>query len=228
MPRFDATWIAKTQIAPTVYQITLETTEPLSTFIPGQYINLEIKSKQFRTYSIAGLRHNNSMTQIFLIVDILPNGLASTFFTTHTPPVIFNCVGPAGRFAVSPSYHKKVFIATGTGIAPIIAMIDELTEENFEDIEIVWGIRTAEYSYLKNYIDVDNIKSTICVSDSGTKHNEFAGRVTDHYKLHADEYKDCDFYLCGNPNMVTEMRELLAQNNVSEDHIFSEQFLLKK
>ena len=228
MPRFDATWTDKTQIAPTVYQITLETSDPLLTFIPGQYINLEIKNKQYRTYSIAGVRHDNDMTKIFLIMDILPNGLASTFFMTNTPPIIFNCVGPAGRFEVSPSYRKKVFIATGTGIAPIIAMIDELTEENFEDIEIIWGIRTAEFNYMSKYIDTDKIKNTICISDDKADHSEFIGRVTDFYKSHASDYKDCDFYLCGNPNMVIEMQHLLAENKVNEDRIFTEQFLLKK
>jgi all-trans-retinol 13,14-reductase len=223
MPRFIATWTTKAQIAPTVYEITLQTTDPLAAYIPGQYVNIDFGQRQYRSYSIVNLVRTDDVTTITLIVDILPNGLASTYFTTNTPPQDLACIGLIGRFILSPTPRKKVFIATNTGLAPIIAMVAQL---NPAEVEIIFGVKSSEYNYLSTYI-TDDIPSTACISQEKGVNGVFEGRVTDYYKLHATDFTDCDFYLCGNPNMVHEMQDLLEANNIPKEHIFTEKFLLK-
>lgn len=230
MPRFTATWISKTQIAPTVYEIVLETTDILLNYIPGQYININFGSSQYRSYSIAKLETISDKIKLTLIVDILPKGLASTYFSTNLPPLKLECIGPVGRFALSPSPRKKVFVATGTGLAPIIAMILQLKIQSITNVEIIFGVKSKEYNFLPNYVDVQKIKTTLCISDSEISdlNNHFKGRVTDYYNIHNKKYQNCDFYLCGNPNMVNEMIELLRADGFDSDRIITEKFLLAK
>jgi all-trans-retinol 13,14-reductase len=229
MPRFTVTWTTKTQIAPTVYEIVLQTLDPLINYIPGQYINLDFGNNQYRSYSVAGLEIKNGKILIILIVDILANGLASGYFSTNHPPLVLLCIGPIGRFNLSPSPRKKVFIATNTGIAPIIAMISQMSDDEKNSVEIIFGVKSQEYDYLSRYINTTKIKSVVCISQvSDNNGTLFAGRVTDYYKLHSAEYIDCDFYLCGNPNMVSDMKILLEENGVGNDRVFTEKFLMAK
>lgn len=229
MPRFTATWTAKTQIAPTVYEIVLETTQTLSNYIPGQYININFGDSQYRSYSIAKLETISNKTKLTLIVDILSNGLASGYFSSNLPPQELACIGSVGRFTLSPSLRKKVFVATGTGVAPIIAMISGLSKEEKDNAVILFGIKSDKYNYLSKYINTNETKSTICISETeDIKNGQFNGRVTDYYKIHTKEYASCDFYLCGNPNMVNEMIELLRADGFDSDRIITEKFLLAK
>jgi NAD(P)H-flavin reductase len=228
MPRFTSTWTSKTQIAPTVYEIIIETNDSLASYIPGQYINIDFGNNQYRSYSIAKLQTKENITLITLILDILPDGLASGYFTSKQPPQSLACIGPIGRFNLSISTNKKIFIATNTGIAPIISMISQMTNTEQESIEIIFGVKSIEYDYLSLYLDTNKIKTIVCVSQPiEIKIGQFAGRVTDYYKIHYTEYTGCDFYLCGNPNMVSEMSGLLDSKGISEDRIFTEKFLLK-
>jgi ferredoxin-NADP reductase len=228
MPKFTAIWTDKTQIAPTVYEIILETTDSFETYIPGQYINIDFEDKEFRSYSIAEFSSNIGKTTITLIVEILPNGLASGYFESNQPPQSLNCIGPSGRFNLSTSARKKIFIVTGTGLAPIIAMIGQLESQVNNDFEIIFGVRSKEYDFLPKYINSPEIKTTVCVSQPSLARSKyFIGRVTDYYSLHSNEYQNCDFYLCGNPNMVSDMKNLLVKNDIPEDQIFTEKFLLK-
>jgi all-trans-retinol 13,14-reductase len=227
MSRFTATWTAKTQIAPTVYEIILETSDSLLGYIPGQYINIDFGERQYRSYSIAKLETIENRTILTLIVDVLTNGLASGYFSSKQPPQRLDCIGPVGRFTLSPSTRKKVFIATNTGIAPMIAMISQLRDKDPTEVQIIFGVKSIEYNYLSKYLH--DIKNVICISnDKNINTGQFAGRVTDYYKLHAKEYNDCDFYLCGNPNMVSDIKGLLQTNGIEESCIFTEKFLLAK
>ncbi|MBC7472532.1 MAG: FAD-dependent oxidoreductase [candidate division SR1 bacterium] len=229
MPRFTATWTTKTQIAPTVYEIVLETKETLINYKPGQYINIDFGNSKYRSYSISKLETISNKTKLTLIVDILPNGLASTYFSTNLPPLEFACIGPVGRFTLLPSLRKKVFIVTGTGIAPIIAMISQLSNKEKEDVEILFGVKSNEYDYLSRYLDTKIVKYTICISEKADiKNDQFNGRVTDYYKTHSIKYVNYDFYLCGNPNMIKEMQELLEVSEFDSNKVITEKFLLAK
>jgi all-trans-retinol 13,14-reductase len=224
MPRFTATWTAKTQIAPNVYEIVLETNEPFPQYIPGQYINIEFESRKYRSYSIVKLDRMLDKTRIILIVDILANGLASEYFTNHTPPLDLDNIGPTGRFGFIPSPRKKVFVATGTGIAPIIPIITSLLAHQDTNFELIFGVKTIEHNYVSRYLA--SVKPILCVSQEVGTNGEFKGRVTDYFTLHKSEYTDADFYLCGNPNMVTQMTSLIAAD-YPDAQIVTEKFLLK-
>jgi all-trans-retinol 13,14-reductase len=226
MSRFTATWITKTQISPTTYEVLLQTADLLSQYKPGQYINLELKPNEYRSYSIAGIGREKDYTTIILIIEIPEFTLGlSHFFIEQSPPQIINCIGPVGRFTLTPSSRRKVFVATGTGIAPIIPMIHKLLVDT-GDIELIYGIKSIEYNYLNKYLDSDTITNHICTSNISPEQitsSIFQGRVTEYFKTHASQFTNCDFYLCGNPNMIAEMKLQIEQTN-GENTIYTENF----
>jgi all-trans-retinol 13,14-reductase len=224
MSRFTVTWIKKRQLTPTVLEIVLSTIDPLASYLPGQYINIEFDQKKYRSYSIAALNQGDGKTLITLIVEVSLKGLAGHFFDIHKPSgQQFDCVGPVGRFNIVESSKKRVFVATGTGLAPIVALINQIKGQN---CELIYGARTLESDFHKEYVDV-NLPQILCLSQEKDIEGVYCGRVTDYYLEHKDEYQNCQFYICGNPDMVAQMQELLELNGIEKSDIVTEKFLIK-
>ena len=110
-----------------------------------------------------------------------------------------------------------LFIASGTGISPFHSFV--CTYPNL-DYRIINGIRSISEQY--DYNDYDQSRITTCVTRED-HHNEFKGRVTD-YLQEANINLTHTYFLCGNQSMIQQGYDLLRDNGVSGDLIFTEAF----
>ena len=107
-------------------------------FLPGQYLQLDIPESDYcdpvsgepvyRAYSIASPPTDGR--RIELLVRPVPNGLASTSVWERVRPgtrVRFN--GPHGEFTLAREKRNLLFVAGGSGIGPIRAMLLSLADE---------------------------------------------------------------------------------------------------
>src|SRR3972149_8574318 len=115
----------KTQLNSNTYLYHFDLLEPKEIiFKPGQYVMLKVPSDKgplSRLYSIAS---SNTIKDSFeLIIGIIPGGLASNYLFSlkENTEIIFQ--GPAGVFSIKENDRGKIFLITGTGIAPIRSMI---------------------------------------------------------------------------------------------------------
>ncbi len=113
-------------------------------FRPGQFVSLELEpngQKIRRPYSIASApRSDNGFD---LCLNMLPEGRASSWLFHLKEGDAIRFSGPFGFFTLrEPPDPVSAFIATGTGIAPIRAMLQELYRRPYEgEVWLIFGVR---------------------------------------------------------------------------------------
>ena len=102
-------------------------------YAPGQYAAVRFERTP-RAYSLAN-SPNEDETEV--CVRRVPGGrLTTKLFTDLAEGDEITIRGPAGEFVLQePSHRDMVFIATGTGVAPLKAMIDYTFEEGRDEFE---------------------------------------------------------------------------------------------
>ena len=113
-------------------------------FIPGQYINL-IKDNIKRSYSIASPNINGNSIELF--IKKYDDGLMSNYlFCEARLNDLLRIEGPIGSFFFRESrFDNIIFLATGTGVAPIRSILHELENNSeklaFKNIYVFVGTR---------------------------------------------------------------------------------------
>jgi Na+-transporting NADH:ubiquinone oxidoreductase subunit F len=179
-----------------------------------------------RSYSITSLKTDNYLEYV---IKILNGGLASTFIKNDAEiGSILKTRGPFGKF-INQNDENSLYVATGTGIAPIISIIKNRlkTEKTTKNLTLIFGVRNFEDLFLIEELDqlcseFDNFEYLITLSNPTDDWNGLRGRVTEHIIDHISEKES--FYLCGNPEMVKDVRKIILNQNIPGDKIKFEIF----
>jgi ferredoxin-NADP reductase len=235
--------INKTTLNPKVYYFVFYSDSEI-VFQPGQYFLLETQEGTHRAYSIANCFKKDDFllkdlpeiingTYISFIISTRPNGPSSHFFEEIKEETEIEAIGPSGRFNLVPSDRPKIFIATGTGIAPFIPMIyKSLAENPTQKISVFFGLSCNQDKYVKEFFaeilnnrhDYPNFKFYLTSRKPQVTDLDLQGRVTESVPAIIEKPEENDFYICGNPNMVDDMKLILIQKGVSEKNIFTEKY----
>ena len=111
---------------------------------PGQFISMDVQidgKECVRSYSVASSPHHDN--RFDLCLNIIPHGLVSPWLFHLKPGDAIQFQGPFGLFTLrQPLDPVSAFIATGTGIAPIRAMLQYLYQEpNPSEVWLLFGVR---------------------------------------------------------------------------------------
>ena len=222
-------------------------------FISGQYIifNIDPSRGICRNYSIAS---QPSMDHaIELLVDIKPGGPGSEFLKNLQSGKEIEFIGPFGNFVVkdecstnqriNASTHQLLFVATGSGISPIRAMIlDLLLVKKYQGpVKLWWGMRNQEDCFwAEDFDDLEkeypNFKWDLVLSNPPDDWPLHSGHVTQYVldcvqkkeegrrKKEEGQTNDMCFYLCGNKAMIDEVSTKLKETGINGEHIHTEKF----
>ncbi len=190
-------------------------------FISGQFLTLlfEIEEAKIpRSYSIFSA-DNKTVT---FCIHLLEKGKGSQKLMRLKKNEKLEYKGPFGNIKLQENNFPKIFIGTGTGVAPLYCMIKNMPEKI--EKALFFGVRSEENLFLKS--ELENIKGLslfLTLSRPSDFWKGLKGRVTDHL-LDKKFPKGTEFYICGNPRMVDSVQELLIKKGVSEKKIFLEHF----
>lgn len=124
-------------------------------FLPGQYIRLA-KGGVVRSYSLSDPPADDALLRIH--VKRVPGGLISNYlFDGAAVNDLLHLEGPMGKFFLHSDVtaNRTLFCATGTGIAPINAILASLRghkPESCGDLYLYWGNRRREDAYLRDQL----------------------------------------------------------------------------
>lgn len=233
--KITAKLIKKEKLNTKITQIYLKIISPVAfQFLSGQFVTLKVAETTFRSYSICSSALDSK--NINLIVETGHKGVGSNFLNNLKDGSMVEMVGPSGRFVIPQKISTSlVFIATGTGIAPFFSMFDDLKNKKCKyRIKLYFGVRTPDDLFGLNFLEefkksLYDFNYTLCFSQQmpqEQKENYFLGRVTSAVDL--SNVEDTQYFLCGNPNMVFEMNEILKGRGVSELNIYHEKFTVSK
>jgi ferredoxin-NADP reductase len=181
---------------------------------PGQYISMEVEiagEKCIRSYSVASSPHHDN--RFDLCLNIVPRGLVSPWLFHLKPGESIEFTGPHGLFTLRQPLDPVVaFIATGTGIAPIRAMLQYLYQEpNPAEVWLIFGVRKesdvlyrAEFEAMAREDPDFHFIPTLSRPDSGwTGHT---GYVQEQIAKYLPGKRGLHAYICGLKKMVDDVR----------------------
>ena len=229
--RMPARLVAREEVAPNIYELRFRISRS-PVIRPGQYARVEVEYLVWRDYSIADFQAlADGGTELLFVIDARFDGPGSRFARSILPGESRVMRLPAGEFTVAESGRPKVFVATGTGITPLVAMIRRgLSGGDVADrppARLVFGCRTAKEDLSARYL-AGEIPTEVCLSrESTVPQADAAGRryrpgyVTDALR-EALAAGDSDFYICGNPDMVGDVETLLYAQGANR--VFTERY----
>ncbi|MCM2322614.1 MAG: FAD-dependent oxidoreductase [Oligoflexia bacterium] len=224
--------ISSRMLTPTVFELAFETERPLA-LQAGQFLSVVIpgagpKGRDLRrAYSIAS---PPEARPIELCVKLVEEGPGTNYLRERRPGETFRGFAPYGDFVYDSEPHRKVaFIATGTGIAPFRAMVLSHAYQAAPPAShlCILGVRTEdELLYDETFSRQPRIRWVPAISQPRGEWEGFRGRVTDYLRSHAAEidWGGTDFYLCGNGQMITEVKALLLEKGVAKEAIRQEKY----
>ena len=205
----------------------------LSAFLPGQYVNIDVPGHPVtRSYSFSSAPGAEVAT--FLIRNI-PGGRMSSYLEgAARAGDRLTLKGPFGSFYLRPPKRPVLMLAGGTGIAPILSMMEELaaTGTDGQPVRLLYGVHDDVDLVEVERIDalaarIPGFSYATCCSAPSSKH-PLTGYVTDHFGADALHGGDVDIYLCGPPEMVEAVRRHVAALGTSRANLHFEKFVPAK
>ena len=194
----------------------------------GQYINI-IKGNLTRSYSIAN--SSNSRNQLEFFIKKYQNGLMSKYwFEEAKINDLLRIDGPIGTFFLRESKAKNIiFLATGTGVAPIKAILEGLEKagKDYQNINlwVIVGARCKEDLFWEPNFDKLNIKYIPTLSRQKNDWEGEKGYVQDIVLKRQIDLKNTQVYACGSNEMIQSAKKLLFENSLGENNFFSDAFV---
>ena len=209
---------------------TLAAQDPV-TFEAGQYVRLTLPGIGVsRDYSMANRPARER--EIEFLIRVLPDGAFSGYVAGQgRPGEIVEVEGPFGRFCLRPGAAPPVFVAGGTGLAPIMSMLRSLAVTAPDDPAVLFFGNTAagdvfyERELAELAKDFPGLSVHHCVVQPDAEWDGEVGLVTHVLAARLDDPASHAYYLCGPPPMIAATRQLLADKGVPTDQIFEENFL---
>ncbi|WP_353614664.1 FAD-binding oxidoreductase [Mangrovibacter phragmitis] len=199
-------------------------------YLPGQYINLQYQGVT-RSYSIANA---NGKDGVELHIRNVPNGqMSQLVFNGLAANTLMRMEGPCGTFFIRKNTRPLIFIAGGTGFAPVKAMVESLLSEKVQqDIYIYWGMQQEDHFYSSLPLAWDseypNVHFIPVVSGNDTNWKGRKGFVHNAVVEDFKSLEDFDVYACGSPVMIEACRKDLITLGLPAKHFYSDAFTVSK
>ena len=203
-----ATLVSKRRLTPSVWEAELQLDGGIGPWVPGQFARLHVGDNAWRDYSIAGLEDD----RLRLLISTRTGGRGSRFIEnadTGTQTVVEL---PLGGFELIDSGRRRLFIATGTGIAPMLAMFAQAP--GLERDALLFGCSHQDEDLTSRISSPMPGTVVRCLSRQEAP-DTFHGRVTQALPALAHDLRldpdNTDVYLCGSAAMVADTRDVLER-----------------
>lgn len=217
-------------------QLQLPASDPFP-YYPGQYLEFILKDGRRRSYSMATPPTENNLVELHL--RHMPGGA----FTDHVFGVgptqmklreIIRVEAPLGSFFLREDSNKPlIFLASGTGFAPIKAMVLQMiAKADTRPVSLYWGGRRPSDLYMQDLAQqwagsMPNL-SFIPVVSEALPEDDWTGRTGYVHQAVMDDFPDLSgyqVYACGAPLMVSSAKhDFLQSRNLPEQEFFADAF----
>ena len=208
-------------------------------FLAGQYLEFLLKDNKRRAYSIASAPHQEG--PIELHIRHLPGGL-------FTDPLfgqaadgksvkekdILRFEGPQGSFFLREDAQKPIiFLASGTGFAPIKSILLHMREKKIErTIHFYWGGRRPNDLYMdalcQEFASTMSHFHYIPVISEARPEDHWTGRTGFVHRAVMEDFPDLSafqVYACGAPIVIASAQtDFIKQCGLPEDEFYADSF----
>mgnify|MGYP000906759077 FL=1 len=206
-------------------------------FLAGQYVQLntepyeKVKERVSRAYSISSKPEINNALQ--LIIRYVPEGICTTWVHRHLKVGDkVTLTGPYGDFYLRDTDADIIFVAGGSGKAPIKSILEHLMEVGTNrKMTYFFGARTPKDLYLtEEFKAMEQIFPDFKyepVLSAATPEDNWQGKtgfVMPYSPQAIRDPKNTEAYLCGSPGMINAVTKALMENGIPKDKIYYDSF----
>ena len=206
-------------------------------FRAGQYVQLrsepygDVTEEVYRAYSIASAPAEKGVVE--LIIRLVPDGIMTTYVFDHLregDAVVLN--GPYGEFYLREGDRRPVFIAGGSGIAPVRSILLDAPEEVArrkgvfffgarEKLDLVLLDEMRQYA--ETHPGYEYVPALSAPAEGDPWDGE-TGLITEILDRRLESADNIEAYLCGSPGMIDACIEVLKAKGLPEELIFFDKF----
>jgi len=217
------------RLALDVIQITLRL-PPASklNYLSGQYVDIIWQGAR-RSYSIANAPQVNG--KLTLQIRHVEQGLLSHYwFNEAKADDLLRLEGPLGTFCLRTVEPRNlIFLATGTGIAPVKAMLEELATSPEltlgKNIHVYWGGRSVHDIYWQVEFKELSFNFIPVLSRPSPDWGGRCGYVQQALLEDEVDLTDAVVYACGSDNMIHSARKQLTSAGLHPKKFYSDAFV---
>jgi len=232
---FTVTCTGKKEITRDVFELRFTKPDDFE-FDPGQFVLIDVPLAsnpddiQTRAYSIASTPDED---ELLLCIRKRPDGRMGQWLNKGLEEgTEVRIQGPLGNFRFDCENNKDcLFVATGVGMAPFRSQISSaLKSGNKQKMDLVVGMYSEKDIFWSDEFSAlaaqyPNFSFNITLSDPSPEWNGEKGWVQEIITKISD-YKERSFYICGNPSMTKNMKQLCLEDwNIPKEDVHVEGYI---
>lgn len=225
-----------TQLTHDIRGLQIRLLEPATIdFKAGQYVDILVPgTSEWRSYSMANLPSRNQTIEI--MVKLMPGGLFSNYIAqtlTHGERLAIQ--GPYGNFHLRDTSKEAIFIAGGSGMAPILSLLRDMAEKRDKrPVTYFYGARMrrdlfqlAELQALEHRLPNFHFVPALSEPVADDSWDGETGLITDVVKRLVSSGMGKEAYMCGPTAMIDAAIVTLTRLGMEEADIFYDKFVTK-
>ncbi len=208
-------------------------------FKSGQYVQLQtepyngVKERVSRAYSMAS--SNQDKNHVELMVRLVPDGICTTWVHQYLQAGDkVKIIGPMGDFYLRDGESEIVFVAGGSGMAPIVSLLHHMVHEKIQrKATYFFGAVKHRDLFFETEMkafekEVSDFRYVPALSEPDPEDNwkGETGLITlplENY-LKTIDTNNVQAYLCGSPGMINACVRIFKNNGVEGNNIFFDPF----
>jgi CDP-4-dehydro-6-deoxyglucose reductase len=205
-------------------------------FHAGQYIEFLLRDGSRRSYSMGNAPHTlePGAPKVELHIRHMPGGkFTDPVFTTMKEKDILRVEGPYGSFFLREDSDKPmVLLASGTGFAPIKALIEHMLHKGISrPATLYWGGRRPSDLYMSDWVQAQLAQMPhlryVPVVSNATPEDAWTGRTGFVHQAVLQDHPDLSgfqVYACGAPIVVDSAQRDYGRAGLPAEEFFADSF----
>lgn len=201
-------------------------------YLSGQYIDLLMRDGRRRSFSIANPANEEGVLQLH--IRRVPDGYFTNYiFEGMRERDLLRFQGPLGTFFLrEDSEQPLIFVAGGTGFAPIKAILENMFENGIRrPVHFFWGARGERDLYMRELAEswdegYEQFRFTPVLSepDEGDQWTGETGWVHEAVIRYYPDLSGHQVYASGPPPMIEALRTAFPDHGLPSDQLFFDSF----
>jgi Na+-transporting NADH:ubiquinone oxidoreductase subunit F len=206
-------------------------------FKAGRYVQFVVPAYEltpdpvYRAYSISSSPSRKDAVE--LEIRLVPNGICTTYVFQHlSVGDTVNINGPYGEFHLRDSDRDIIFVAGGSGMAPIKSILEDMVERGVRrKATYFFGARAVrdlflveEMRELETKLPGFQFVPALSNPEPGDNWNGEKGLITEVLARHFQQLDHHEAYLCGSPGMIDASIKVFQAKGLPDELIFYDKF----
>jgi NAD(P)H-flavin reductase/ferredoxin len=229
---FEAEIVENAACTHDIHMIKLKLQEPQNIeYASGQFFEFDIPGlEDTRAYSLANKYQNGSMLEFH--IKRVSEGKGSNFICDLQVGDVVTGSGPYGSMQLRNRDKDLIFIAGGSGMAPIKSLLEEIFSEYFENrVWFFYGARAKkDLYYVEEWMELAeqhpnfHFVPALSQPDATDEWDGEVGFIADVISRKIEDMSNMDAYLCGPPIMIETSCDALYKGGMKGTNISYDEF----